>query len=184
MFPGSARRATLGSNPSTPTVKCQAMKLTFDLVTKDNIQQSLIVLKDIFPNDYIQAEGHYHDFIDKQSAIWKEERFWEYFLVKDSNKCVGLTGLYNSRNQNIDEVWCGWYGVVPDERGRGLGRAILDWTIDRARVLGYKKFRLWTTTDDSEKKAQNLYEKVGLNIYNRERFEDSNLQRLYREINL
>lgn len=158
--------------------------LTFDLVTEYNITETLAVLKNIFPGDYKIAESHYKDFINKKSDTWKDERFWEYFLVKDGNNSIGLTGLYNSKNQNIDEVWCGWYGVISKERGKGFGRSILIWTIDRARKLGYKKFRLWTTTDTDEKNAQDLYDKLGLNVYKVERFEDSNLQKLYREINL
>jgi GNAT superfamily N-acetyltransferase len=57
-------------------------------------------------------------------------------------------------------------------RGRGIGRKISEWTISKARDLGYRQLKLYTSTDPNETMAQKLYESVGLKLYKREPSED------------
>ncbi len=49
--------------------------------------------------------------------------------------------------------------VVPDRRGRGIGRAILEATMEAAREAGAVHIDLGTSVDDTA--AQALYEKLG-----------------------
>jgi ribosomal protein S18 acetylase RimI-like enzyme len=51
--------------------------------------------------------------------------------------------------------------VVPDRRGQGLGRALLDGTIELARSKGADHMDLGTSEDDVAARA--LYESVGFN---------------------
>lgn len=162
------------------------MSLSFSLLCSGNLEKSLNALGLIFPDDFEVAKRHYKEFVDKNNPVWNDHRFWEYYIAKDENNdVVAITGLYNRLKDNTEnEVWLGWYGVVPKFRNVGFGKSVLDWTINKARELGYKKFRLWTTTDQGEINAQKLYEKLGLKIYKREKFENTEFEKLYREINL
>lgn len=50
-------------------------------------------------------------------------------------------------------------GVLPEFRGQGLGRMLVDAAIEKARELGYSKLILWTQLSMSS--AQRLYESAG-----------------------
>lgn len=50
-------------------------------------------------------------------------------------------------------------GVMPEYRGHGLGRRLVEACIERARRLGWSKLILWTQL--SMKPAQALYESAG-----------------------
>ena len=65
--------------------------------------------------------------------------------------------------------------VVPRKRGRGLGRALMEAAIDRARESGADHIDLATSEDDIAARA--LYESLGFS--NRERGADGPLSFLY-----
>lgn len=50
--------------------------------------------------------------------------------------------------------------VVPEQRGQGIGRALLEAAIDAARAAGADHFEL--TTGEADLEARNLYESRGL----------------------
>jgi GNAT superfamily N-acetyltransferase len=79
-----------------------------------------------------------------------------YIAMKD-HKPVGITGLYTLTSRP-KEAWVCWYGVDQKFRGRGLGKAIMQATMDMARKYGYETLRLWTTPALAA--ANNLYQKL------------------------
>lgn len=52
-----------------------------------------------------------------------------------------------------------WADVHPDHRGRGLGRALVDWSVHRARQLGAD--RIGQTVEDSRTDAVELFRSTG-----------------------
>ena len=60
-----------------------------------------------------------------------------------------------------EAVWVAWFCVDPKARGRGIGQALIDHTVSRARNAGFNRIRLYTSTDPNEAAAQRLYEKNG-----------------------
>lgn len=162
------------------------MNLSYLEVTEDNLKEVLAVVSKIFPEDKDDFVKHYNQYVKKDISDWKDVRYWKYFYVRnDKGEVVAITGLYNESDKHSeDEVWLGWYGVAPEYRGRGIGTEVLMWTVQKAKELEYKKFRLWTTTDNGEKEAQKLYEKVGLKIYDRKKHESGEYEILYRELDL
>ena len=61
-----------------------------------------------------------------------------------------------------------YFGLVPEFVGRGLGRYLLDWAVDRAWRRGPR--RLWVHTCDLDHpRALPVYEKAGFRVYQRRR---------------
>ena len=74
---------------------------------------------------------------------------------------IGKTGLYRYINDANEAVWVAWFCVDPKARGRGIGQALIDHTVSRARNAGFNRIRLYTSKDPNEAAAQRLYEKNG-----------------------
>jgi ribosomal protein S18 acetylase RimI-like enzyme len=81
--------------------------------------------------------------------------------VDEPNLVLGTTGLYRYKKDCDKAVWVAWFCVDPKARGRGVGQALIDHTVARARVAGFRLIRLYTSTDPNEAAAQRLYEKNG-----------------------
>jgi len=54
----------------------------------------------------------------------------------------------------IYDVW-----VVPDQRGKGVGKSLVSWAADWARSKGYRKIKLEVA--DSNARARHVYEELG-----------------------
>ena len=81
--------------------------------------------------------------------------------VNENGDVCGTTGLYQYTKDRNDAVWLAWFCVHPDQRGRGTGKQLIEYSINEARKLKKKYFRLYTSTDPNEAAAQILYEKYG-----------------------
>jgi len=81
--------------------------------------------------------------------------------VDGSDLVLGTTGLYRYKKDADEAVWVAWFCVDPKARGRGIGQALIDHTVSRARNAGFNRIRLYTSTDPNEASAQRLYEKNG-----------------------
>ena len=65
------------------------------------------------------------------------------------------------------EIELAYFGLIPEFIGRGLGRYLLDWAIDRAWSYGPQRFWVHTCTLDHPKALPN-YERAGFRVYRRE----------------
>ena len=84
----------------------------------------------------------------------------ELLLAKDASGkalgCVGLRPLDSSCGE-MKRLY-----ILPAGRGRGLGRALVEACIARARAIGYSEIRLDTLASMTE--AQALYRKLGFEV--------------------
>lgn len=159
------------------------MNLSYFEVSEEVLEEVLFVVEKIFPDDRNDFVRHYNQYINKAISDWKDVRYWKYYYVRnDKGEIVAITGLYNEKYKHSkDEVWLGWFGVIPECRGMGIGREVLEWSIKEAKQLGYKKLKLWTTTYPDEVNAQELYEKAGLKIFHKEKYLNTEYEKLFRE---
>ena len=81
--------------------------------------------------------------------------------VDEADLVLGTTGLYRYEKDFDEAVWLAWFCVDPRARGRGIGQALLDHSVARARDAGFSLMRLYTSTDPNEASAQRLYERNG-----------------------
>jgi len=164
------------------------MNLVFEPLTKINLDEAINLVGKVFP-DYLEHVRKIYSLSlspDRSDEYWKTRNILEYWVVKDdaSKKIVALTGFYQLTKHSPDEIWCGWFCVDPAQRGKGIGRKTIEWTIEQARKREYAYLRLWTSTDPDEAIAQKLYDSVGLTIYSQKYDEKTGDTILYRELKL
>lgn len=135
----------------------------FEKVTKDNLRFAIETQNAIFPKDngalnlkFSVDKSLMKQFYDK--SYREDLDFW--ICKNEEGDILGITGIY-SYYEYPDDAWCGWYGVLPEHQGQGYGKKILLWTMEKAKEMGFKNFRLYTDLIDNNI-AVKLYKKVGM----------------------
>lgn len=80
-----------------------------------------------------------------------------YFVVLEGDYVIGYAGL--SKLPNSEQADIQTVAVAPNQRGRGLGRALMERLIGEAQKLGAEDLFLEVRADNPV--AQNLYESLG-----------------------
>lgn len=144
--------------------RLRSLTLVLRPLTASNFARALRIGRRIFPGDGFNLFLHYlQTFLprrlrspENRSAI----QYSRYFVARLDGKAVGITGIYEL-TQQPGEAWLGWFGVMPHERGAGLGRELLARTEQVARDAGYSVLRAWTTNEPASERARTLYEQAG-----------------------
>ncbi|MEX3014354.1 GNAT family N-acetyltransferase [Gymnodinialimonas hymeniacidonis] len=92
------------------------------------------------------------DFIDHRRV--PVERAW---IAWDGNTRLG--SIFCVHGPDINTAKLRLFLLVPEARGRGLGRQMLTLCLNHARSHGFKRLTLWT--HESHRAACALYEKAG-----------------------
>ncbi len=168
--------------------------LVYEAISPENIREATSLVHSVFVEDAAEEESPGKAYLaslypEKYQDLRKrwDTKTMHYYLVRDllSGESVGVTGFYTELSDPEEVAWLGWFCVDPLRRRKGLGGAILEWTIREVRKRGFKKFRLYTSTNPNEAAAQILYEKMGFQLIGREEFEEKKPYTiLYRELSL
>lgn len=77
-----------------------------------------------------------------------------------------------------EAAWCGGIGLVPEYRGQGYGRELMDYCINQCRQMGIKTYQLECIKENE--RAIRLYQRLGLavigELYNFKNFQPKPLQ--------
>lgn len=105
-----------------------------------------------------------------------------YFVVIDTkqNKPIGTTGIYHLEEDPPTTAWVGWYCIDPDYQGKGIGKEVLRWTIDKAKTEGNSALKLYTRPGYDAALA--LYDKFGFKDVGEEEYEGE--MAVYKELSL
>lgn len=68
----------------------------------------------------------------------EKQRIW---VVESSGKVIGCIAIVKN---SYDESQLRWFILHPDQRGKGLGKALVAEAVDFSRKMGYKRVILWT----------------------------------------
>ena len=122
------------------------------------IKLSIIQSKNI--NDYkpileglVGDFGHiyYHAILTWCGIInadwYKDNKYWQVYLVKHDDNVVGICGLYSHYENSIDELWLGWFGTIPEFRNKKIGQFALEWMIENSKSIGCSKIMSYVNTD-------------------------------------
>lgn len=126
-------------------------------LSKDRIDHAILLIKAIFPYKQDQKNAKW-SFIDSLTQDNSDKEYW--VAVTPEGDIVGITGLYKDRkDKNV--VWLGWFGVHPDYRRLGLGSQLLGFATSIAKERKYSTLKLYSSFDENERRAHNLYRKKG-----------------------
>lgn len=82
-----------------------------------------------------------------------------YFVLLKENKVIGGAGIYPTEGLPGDTCELVKMYLLPEARGKGLGRTLIEKCLDFAKQSGYKKVYLESMPE--LKKALKVYEKLG-----------------------
>lgn len=138
-------------------------------VTQESFDETLKLLNKVFKtfteeeNPFVWYKvsldpGKHADFMKTKGV-----RDVRYFSVIDkaNKKVIGATGLYHLLRETPETVWLGFYCLDEKYRGQGIGKKILEWTVDKARNEGNTLLKLYTSPNEELEKAQEIYKKFG-----------------------
>lgn len=144
-------------------------------LANDHLKQAEKLANKIFndedskPSKELRASTSEVAFTKYQDKYDSDIKNLDYFVAIDNKKVVGLIGLYTTNCDFQDTAWIGWYCVDPKQRGKGIGKSLLDFVISKAKEVNKKYLALYTSTDESERAAQVVYEKYGFHITHTEK---------------
>jgi len=136
--------------------------IEYEKITAKNVELAIKIQNEIFPEENGALNLICSYDLEKKKQIygnqWRETTI--FYICKVNNIPIGITGIY-VYYEYPEDGWCGWYGILPKYRGHGYGKKILLWTMDKAKEMGLKNFRLYTDLEGNET-AVNLYRKIGM----------------------
>ena len=131
-------------------------------------------------NDYsILLDGLYEDFRDHfchTILCWCEimsenmqpnkklGKYWEVWVIKSDDDIVGICGLYSLVANNTDNLWLGWFGILPGLRSKGYGAEALIFLKDIANSIGAKNIFSYV---DEDGKSLDFYKRNGFDMIDR-----------------
>ena len=151
------------------------------------IPEARALVAEVFPeqscDERLSFWAHKHrrnPFMKMAFKLYGYMDFSKYWVALDADgKICGTTGLYSKKSDIHEAIWLSWFCVAPGMRGRGLGKRLLEFSVEEARRLNKKYLRLYTSDDPGEAEAQFLYEKYGFKMVKTEKERDYTI--IYRE---
>jgi len=163
------------------------------LLKEDQLQEAGKLANAVFPEaevpPIVGLEASLDEKVVKKlnSEHGGQFNWLKYWVAIDdnTNRVVGVTGIYEKREDAKASCWLGWYCVDPEFRGQGIGTMLLDFAINEANKLKKRYLRLYTSTDPNDAVAQIVYEKKGFKIMeDRPRKSDGTYETFCRELDL
>lgn len=140
-------------------------------LTKEFLEESIDLVESIFDDEGTSLRKELEASVDEKEFVKYVKRYdrnmksLEYFIAIDKRYSVlGIIGLYSLKKDYKDTYWIGWYCVDENERGKGIGKELLEFVINMAKFREKKYLCLYTSTDNNEAKAQKIYEQYGFFI--------------------
>lgn len=145
------------------------IKLTkLHLKSAIKLVNSVFSEEDEYPEIEIKASVYEKWFNCYVSKYDDEIISLKYFVVvNDKEKVIGIIGIYETKYDCKDTTWIGWFCVHKKYRRMGIGRDLLNYITEIAKLEGKRYLALYTSTDKNETKAQGLYESNGFYITKR-----------------
>jgi GNAT superfamily N-acetyltransferase len=110
---------------------------------------------------------HYADEPDFVRRVDEVQRPEGYRIVGsfEGDRCVAVAGFRVIHNLPWgDALYVDDLSTLPEARGRGYGRALLEWCKEEGRRLGCTQFHLDSAVGPEREDAHRLYFNTGLRI--------------------
>lgn len=136
--------------------------LKYEKVTPKNLDLAIKIQNKIFPNENgaLNLAASTNEKLKKEIYGKNARESVAFWVCKENEVPIGITGIYIMFKYPKD-AWCGWFGVLPQFQGKGFGKKIFLWTMNKAKYMGLENFHLYTDLEDN-KIAVKLYRSVGM----------------------
>jgi GNAT superfamily N-acetyltransferase len=111
--------------------------------------------------------AHYTDEDEFVRRVDEVQRAQGYRILGafEGERCVAVAGFRVLHNLAWgDTLYVDDLSTLPEARGRGHGRALLEWCMDEGRRLGCQEFHLDSGVEPEREDAHRLYFNTGLRI--------------------
>jgi ribosomal protein S18 acetylase RimI-like enzyme len=86
---------------------------------------------------------------------------FHYFVARKDKEIVGVTGMVHYLWGAPDAVRLAWFAVLPEYQKQGIGRWLMDKTVEMSKKLGFCQLLAETYSDDRFARARRFYERYG-----------------------
>ena len=100
---------------------------------------------------YDESTDHLYELFQQPGSV--------YFVAESGDKILGGGGIFPSAGLDADTCELVKMYLLPEGRGRGLGKLLIEKALEFAQNTGYKK--VYIETMPELKKAMSVYEKFG-----------------------
>ena len=131
-----------------------------ETVGRIHVESWNVAYRGIMPDDVIARTD-----LAYRTALWKEriaDAAWPVFLLEVDGTAVAFCQMIPTKDADDDPARVGHITslhVLPQLRGHGYGRALLDRVLDEFRRRGFMAVTLWVLEEN--RSARQFYEKCG-----------------------
>ncbi|WP_165861191.1 GNAT family N-acetyltransferase [Paenibacillus paeoniae] len=160
--------------PLNPIYLDQASRLVNDVFGDEE--------EELYPAQELWASLDKKHLKKYQTSVDAALRSFQYYIAVEDREVCGIIGLYEMQEDFEQQDWVGWYCVDERYRGRRIGIQLLNYVIEASKKRGKQRLCLYTSTHESERKAQTLYDQN--EFYVTKTVNKGSYQLLYRQKNL
>ena len=129
-------------------------------VGRIHVESWNVAYRGIMPDDMIARTD-----LAYRTAFWAEriaDPNWPVFVIEQASECVAFCQMIPTRDPDDDAAQVGHITslhVLPELRGHGFGRALLDHVLEEFAHRGFAEVTLWVLQDNTNARA--FYETYG-----------------------
>lgn len=101
----------------------------------------------------------FESYVAKPLAEFAMHGAGRLWIAEAGDRVVGSIAMVDA-GERVGQLR--WFLLVPEVRGKGVGRRLLDLALDYARARGFTRVFLWSFTDLAA--ALELYERAGFTV--------------------
>ena len=152
----------MGSEARALTIR-RALSDDATTVAHIHVESWNVAYRGIMPDELI-ARTH----LAYRTAFWAEriaDQEWPVFLLEENGKCIAFCQMVPTQDSDDDAARVGHIPslhVLPQLRGHGHGRVLIDHVFAEFRRRGFAEVTLWVLEEN--RNARRFYEKSGFRL--------------------
>lgn len=139
------------------------MKISIRKIRKEDNAEIGRIIRLVLTEHGVNRPGtaYYDDSLNRMYEFYSGGNS-TYFIAENENGIVGGGGVYPTEGLPADTCELVKMYILPEARGKGVGKLLLNNCFEFAKEQGYKKMYLETMNE--LKQAVNMYEKTGFTL--------------------
>jgi len=152
----------MGSENRRVTIR-RALPADAQVVGRIHVESWNVAYRGIMPDDVIARTD-----LAYRTKFWAEriaDEAWPIFLLEEDGKAVAFCQMIPTRDSDDDPTRVGHITslhVLPQLRGHGYGRTLVDHVLQEFRHRGFAEVTLWVLEEN--RSARRFYERYGFHF--------------------